>query len=113
MADVKQRKHTGYMGKGTGFTVDPNLYSNPSVSVPDSLTPDSVPQTTTGPRIYYIRAIKAYEQYLRTKYGRSDYFRVMLVSEAAKLSHLRNRLRVRGQEIGRFYSMAQNVRIDS
>jgi hypothetical protein len=95
----------------TGISVSGELYQKtvtPEISVED-LTPDSVPVLTTGGRVHYVRAVSLYENYLRTKYGRSDYYKVMLVSEAAKLAHLRGRLMKRSHEIGRFYNKAQQV----
>lgn len=58
----------------------------------------------------YRGAVKWYENYLRSKYGRSDYWRVYLQREADVLLRLRAQCLQREKDLYNFYRTADTLR---
>lgn len=74
----------------------------------EKLNNSAAPRTKFQIR-HYRAAVALYESKLRAKYGRSDYWRVMLRTEADILGSLRKALLIKQRFVMEFYRLAQKV----
>jgi hypothetical protein len=71
---------------------------------------DNLSVPSSGAQVRHYRgAVALYESRMRQKYGRADFWRVYLRSEADHLSSLRKSLLIKVNFINEFYAIARSI----